>query len=74
MIRTLRFEGPDRLARTLAPPWRGDTAGVGMSPSPDGGFIAGWYGDPDGAGHAPEAVKAMCEEFMKISREKYGKA
>jgi len=34
---------------------------------PDGGFIAKWYGDPDGAGHRPEAIDAMCQEFLKIS-------
>jgi hypothetical protein len=34
--------------------------------TPDGGFIAGYYGDPVGAGHTPEAVKAMCEEFMNL--------
>ena len=32
---------------------------------PEGGFIAGYYGDTVAAGHTPEAVKAMCEEFMK---------
>ena len=31
-----------------------------------GGFIAGYYGDPVGAGHSPEAIKAMCEEFVKL--------
>lgn len=34
---------------------------------PNGGFIAKWYGDPIGAGHSPEAIDAMCEEFLKIS-------
>lgn len=33
----------------------------------EGGFIAQWYGDPVGAGHTPEAVAAMCEEFIKLS-------
>ncbi|MEK7721578.1 MAG: hypothetical protein AAB359_04230, partial [Elusimicrobiota bacterium] len=39
---------------------------------PEGGFIAKWYGDPAGAGHRPEAIAAMSEEFLKISRE-FGK-
>ena len=36
---------------------------------PDGGFIAKWYGDPAGAGHTPEAIDAMCREFLRLSRE-----
>lgn len=36
---------------------------------PDGGFIAGWYGDPTGAGHTQEAIAAMCDEFLAISGE-----
>ncbi len=32
----------------------------------DGGFIAGYYGDSAGAGHSPEAIQAMCEEFLKL--------
>ena len=32
----------------------------------NGGFIPRWYSDPKGAGHRPEAVQAMCEEFIKI--------
>ncbi|HOX08258.1 MAG TPA: uroporphyrinogen decarboxylase family protein [Planctomycetota bacterium] len=36
---------------------------------PEGGFIAKWYGDPVGAGHTPEAVEAMCGEFLKLSQE-----
>lgn len=39
---------------------------------PEGGFIPNWYGDPVGAGHRQEAIDAMCEEFLKISREIYG--
>lgn len=35
----------------------------------DGGFIAKWYNDSTGAGHKPEKVKAMAEEFMKLSAE-----
>jgi hypothetical protein len=31
----------------------------------DGGFIAGYYGDPRAAGHRPEAIEAMCDEFCK---------
>lgn len=38
---------------------------------PEGGFIPRWYTDPVGAGHRQEAIEAMCEEFLKISREKY---
>jgi hypothetical protein len=34
-----------------------------------GGFIAKWYGDPIGAGHTEEAVKAMSDEFVKIGKE-----
>jgi hypothetical protein len=36
---------------------------------PKGGFIPRWYTDPAGAGHRPEALAAMCEEFVQISRE-----
>ena len=39
---------------------------------PEGGFIAMWYSDPAGAGHRQEALDAMCDEFLKISRE-YGR-
>jgi len=39
---------------------------------PEGGFIPRWYTDPEGVGHRPEAIDAMCEEFLKISREVYG--
>jgi len=31
-----------------------------------GGFMPMWYSDPVGAGHTPEAVQAMCEEFIRI--------
>lgn len=41
---------------------------------PEGGFIPCWYGDPVGAGHRQEAINAMCEEFLKISKEIYGNA
>ena len=34
----------------------------------NGGFIPCWYADPDGAGHRPEAVEAMCEEFLRLGR------
>lgn len=40
---------------------------------PNGGFIPRWYNDPEGAGHKLEAVDAMCEEFFKISKDKYEK-
>jgi hypothetical protein len=36
---------------------------------PHGGFIPRWYTDPAGAGHRPEALAAMCEEFLALSRE-----
>lgn len=36
---------------------------------PNGGFIAKWYHDPVGAGHRQEAIDAMCQEFLDISRE-----
>ena len=36
---------------------------------PTGGFIAKRYPDPKGAGHRPEAIEAMCEEFLNLSRE-----
>jgi hypothetical protein len=35
----------------------------------DGGFIAKWYPDPQGAGHSEEAIEAMCDEFVNLSRE-----
>ena len=37
---------------------------------PKGGFIPKWYGDPVGAGHRQEAIDAMCEEFMRLSKER----
>lgn len=42
---------------------------AGTLGKPQGGFIAKWYPDPVGAGHRPEAVKAMSEEFLAVSRE-----
>lgn len=36
---------------------------------PAGGFIAQWYGSPIAVGHSPEAIEAMCAEFLKLSRE-----
>jgi uroporphyrinogen-III decarboxylase len=36
---------------------------------PEGGFIPCWYSDPVGAGHRPEAIDAMCEEFLRLSDE-----
>jgi hypothetical protein len=32
----------------------------------NGGFLARWYADPEGAGHRQEAIEAMCEEFLNI--------
>ncbi|MFH1069743.1 MAG: uroporphyrinogen decarboxylase family protein, partial [Candidatus Glassbacteria bacterium] len=39
-----------------------------------GGFMPKWYSDPKGAGHSQEAIRAMCEEFLTISRENFGAA
>ena len=39
-----------------------------------GGFIPRWYSDPEGAGHSQEAIRAMCQEFLAISREQFGVA
>jgi len=39
----------------------------------EGGFMPRWYTDPAGAGHTQEAIDAMCDEFLKISREIYGR-
>jgi uroporphyrinogen decarboxylase len=36
---------------------------------PEGGFIPRWYTDPVGAGHRREAIDAMSEEFLRLSRE-----
>lgn len=36
----------------------------------EGGFIPRWYVDPVGAGHSPEAVDAMCEEFLRLATAK----
>ena len=38
--------------------------------TPEGGFIAKWYGDPKSAGHTPEAIAAMSEEFVRLSEER----
>lgn len=35
---------------------------------PTGGFIATWYADPVSAGHRPEAVETMCEEFVRLAK------
>ena len=40
--------------------------------TPQGGFIPRWYTDPRGVGHSEEAIKVMCEEFLKLSKEVYG--
>ena len=37
--------------------------------TPKGGFIGMWYSDPAGAGHRQEAIEAMCEAFVEVSRE-----
>ena len=36
---------------------------------PTGGFMATWHSDPAGAGHRPEAIEAMCDEFLKLARK-----
>lgn len=36
---------------------------------PQGGFIPKYYYDSTGAGHRDEAVRAMSEEFVRLSRE-----
>lgn len=41
--------------------------------TPEGGFLPKWYGDPQGAGHREDAVRAMCDEFLAVSREMYGR-
>ncbi|MBN1937391.1 MAG: hypothetical protein JW934_22230 [Anaerolineae bacterium] len=41
---------------------------------PGGGFIPRWYSDPIGAGHRQEAIEVMCEEFLRLSAERYGQA
>ncbi|MCL2362989.1 MAG: hypothetical protein FWC73_14405 [Defluviitaleaceae bacterium] len=38
-----------------------------------GGLILKWYSDPVGAGHSQESVDVMCQEFIKISDEIYGR-
>jgi hypothetical protein len=44
---------------------------VGALGRPEGGFICGYYGDPVGAGHTQDAIRAMSEEFLKVSDEMY---
>jgi len=39
----------------------------------EGGFIPRWYTDPVSVGHTKECIDVMCEEFLAISREIYGK-
>jgi len=39
--------------------------------TPGGGFIARWYSDPSAAGHSPDAVKAMCGEFVRLGKVVY---
>ena len=36
---------------------------------PEGGFIAKWYDDPNGAGHTQDAIDAMCAAFLELSQE-----
>ncbi len=37
-----------------------------------GGLIPRWYTDPVGAGHDWEKINAMCQEFLAISKERFG--
>jgi len=46
---------------------------VGCLGTRQGGFIPKWYSDPKGAGHSPEAISAMCEEFLAINEEMTGR-
>jgi hypothetical protein len=39
----------------------------------EGGFIPRWYGDLTSPGHTQLSLDTMCDEFMKISEEMYGK-
>ena len=39
----------------------------------EGGFIPRWYTDPAAVGHTKESIDIMCNEFLKISKEIYGK-
>lgn len=38
-----------------------------------GGLIPRWYVDPASVGHTWENISAMCDEFIKISKERFGK-
>ncbi len=38
--------------------------------TPQGGLMPRWYSDPQGAGHRPEAISVMCDEFLKINQER----
>ena len=37
---------------------------------PQGGFIPRWYTDPFGAGQSQQALDTMCEEFVRLSKNK----
>jgi uroporphyrinogen decarboxylase len=37
---------------------------------PNGGFIPRWYSDPVGAGHRQEAIESMCEEFLRMAKQR----
>ncbi len=39
----------------------------------EGGYIPRLYGDAGPVGHSDQARRAMCEEFLAISREMYGR-
>ncbi len=42
---------------------------VGLLSRDRAGFMLRWYSDYRAAGHQPEGIRAMCEEFMKIARQ-----
>jgi hypothetical protein len=66
VIRTVRFQGADRIPLDLPPEYGTDFDLVTILGRPKGGFIARWYGDPVSVGHRREAIDAMSEEFMRL--------
>ena len=45
---------------------------VDLLGTPKGGFIAKYYIDWKGVGHSQKALKAMCQEFLKIANQSSG--
>jgi len=37
--------------------------------TPEGGLMGRWYADPAAVGHSPEAINAMCDEFIRIGNK-----